>query len=274
MTRHHRPTVRLSSDEKPGMQALGRTAPDRPPQPGVLGAQTWQRDDEICPPWDAEPAGGPGSRHRRDAGAGPRAPSERGIHRGLAPAGCARRAGCEDPDDPRQPLRPHGAGDASLPRDAAEALGVRVYPDTRGVAELGGDVLREADLPISPASAGRLPRGVGYPPPPVSGPAGPGSGTVPLAGDPGRLRASRTPRHLGITLLGPILSVQDLNLGPVARRWPLMRHLVRAVGFSTPPVSRWRLKSVRAVGRWTTARALAAHGAVGGWWMAGSRSAE
>jgi hypothetical protein len=42
-----RPTVRLSYDEKPGMQALGRTAPDRPPQPGVPGAHTWQRDDEY-----------------------------------------------------------------------------------------------------------------------------------------------------------------------------------------------------------------------------------
>jgi len=42
-----RPTVRLSYDEKPGMQALGRTAPDRPPQPGVPGAHTWQRDYEY-----------------------------------------------------------------------------------------------------------------------------------------------------------------------------------------------------------------------------------
>jgi len=33
----HRPTVRLSDDEKPGMPALGRTAPDRPSQPGVPG---------------------------------------------------------------------------------------------------------------------------------------------------------------------------------------------------------------------------------------------
>jgi transposase len=44
---HHRPTVRLSDDEKPGMPALGRTAPDRPPQPRVPEAHTWQRDDEY-----------------------------------------------------------------------------------------------------------------------------------------------------------------------------------------------------------------------------------
>ncbi|MCL6561489.1 MAG: IS630 family transposase [Firmicutes bacterium] len=38
-----RPTFRLSYDEKPGIQAIGTTAPDRPPQPeGPAG--TWQRD--------------------------------------------------------------------------------------------------------------------------------------------------------------------------------------------------------------------------------------
>jgi len=40
-----RPTVRLSYDEKPGIQALGTTAPDRPPVPGEDGA--WQRDHEY-----------------------------------------------------------------------------------------------------------------------------------------------------------------------------------------------------------------------------------
>ena len=41
-----RPTVRWSYDEKPGIQALGTTAPDRPPQPGG-SARTWQRDHEY-----------------------------------------------------------------------------------------------------------------------------------------------------------------------------------------------------------------------------------
>ena len=39
-----RPTVRLSYDEKPGIQALGITAPDRSPHPDVPGQSTWQRD--------------------------------------------------------------------------------------------------------------------------------------------------------------------------------------------------------------------------------------
>lgn len=39
-----RPTVRWSYDEKPGIQALGTTAPDRAPQPGQ---GTWQRDHEY-----------------------------------------------------------------------------------------------------------------------------------------------------------------------------------------------------------------------------------
>ncbi len=42
-----RPTVRWSYDEKPGIQALARVAPDRPPQPGRPGAETWQRDYEY-----------------------------------------------------------------------------------------------------------------------------------------------------------------------------------------------------------------------------------
>ncbi|MCL6562940.1 MAG: IS630 family transposase [Firmicutes bacterium] len=41
-----RPTFRLSYDEKPGIQAIGTTAPDRPPQPGGP-AGTWQRDHEY-----------------------------------------------------------------------------------------------------------------------------------------------------------------------------------------------------------------------------------
>ncbi|AEJ40512.1 hypothetical protein TPY_2351 [Sulfobacillus acidophilus TPY] len=40
------PTVRWSSDEKPGIQALGSTAPDRAPQPAT-GQGTWQRDHEY-----------------------------------------------------------------------------------------------------------------------------------------------------------------------------------------------------------------------------------
>lgn len=42
-----RPTVRISYDEKPGMQALGPVAPDRPPRPDTPGAGTWQRDYEY-----------------------------------------------------------------------------------------------------------------------------------------------------------------------------------------------------------------------------------
>lgn len=42
-----RPTVRLSYDEKPGLQALGNTAPDRAPRPDTPGQGTWQRDHEY-----------------------------------------------------------------------------------------------------------------------------------------------------------------------------------------------------------------------------------
>jgi transposase len=42
-----RPTVRLSYDEKPGIQALGTTAPDRAPRPDAPGDGTWQRDHEY-----------------------------------------------------------------------------------------------------------------------------------------------------------------------------------------------------------------------------------
>ncbi len=42
---HGQTTVRWSYDEKPGMQALGSTAPDRAPQPAT-GQGTWQRDPE------------------------------------------------------------------------------------------------------------------------------------------------------------------------------------------------------------------------------------
>jgi transposase len=41
-----RPTVRWSYDEKPGIQALARVAPDRPPQPDT-GHGTWERDYEY-----------------------------------------------------------------------------------------------------------------------------------------------------------------------------------------------------------------------------------
>lgn len=42
-----RPTVRLSYDEKPGIQALGNTASDRAPRPDTPGQGTWQRDHEY-----------------------------------------------------------------------------------------------------------------------------------------------------------------------------------------------------------------------------------
>ncbi|MCY0878175.1 MAG: IS630 family transposase [Firmicutes bacterium] len=42
---HGQPTVRWSSEEKPGIQALGTTAPDRPPQPAP-GQGPGQRDPE------------------------------------------------------------------------------------------------------------------------------------------------------------------------------------------------------------------------------------
>ena len=42
-----RPTVRFSYDEKPGIQALGNTAPDRAPHPDTPGQSTWQRDYEY-----------------------------------------------------------------------------------------------------------------------------------------------------------------------------------------------------------------------------------
>jgi transposase len=42
-----RPTVRWSSDEKPGIPALASVAPDRPPQPDAAGRGTWERDDEY-----------------------------------------------------------------------------------------------------------------------------------------------------------------------------------------------------------------------------------
>ncbi|MBX5468029.1 MAG: IS630 family transposase [Firmicutes bacterium] len=41
-----RPTFRCSYDEKPGIQAIGTTAPDRPPQPGGPAGR-WQRDPEY-----------------------------------------------------------------------------------------------------------------------------------------------------------------------------------------------------------------------------------
>lgn len=39
------PTVRISYDEKPGIQAIGSTKPDRPPVPGQFS--TWERDCEY-----------------------------------------------------------------------------------------------------------------------------------------------------------------------------------------------------------------------------------
>ena len=42
-----RPVVRLSYDEKPGIQAIAVTAPDLPPIPGAPGKGSWQRDHEY-----------------------------------------------------------------------------------------------------------------------------------------------------------------------------------------------------------------------------------
>jgi transposase len=41
-----RPTVRWADDERPGIQALARGAPDRPPQPDT-GHGTWERADKY-----------------------------------------------------------------------------------------------------------------------------------------------------------------------------------------------------------------------------------
>ena len=43
----HRPTVRWSYDEKPGIQARRAVAPDLPPPPGVPDQGTWERDYEY-----------------------------------------------------------------------------------------------------------------------------------------------------------------------------------------------------------------------------------
>jgi transposase len=42
-----RPTVRWSSEEKPGIPALAPVAPDRPPRPDAAGPGTWERDYEY-----------------------------------------------------------------------------------------------------------------------------------------------------------------------------------------------------------------------------------
>ena len=118
-----RPTVRFSYDEKPGIQALGNTAPEHPRAERVTAGPG------ICPPWHPQPVGGHRSRLGRDRGDGPAPASQCGI-RGIPEGpGCQISRGRENPSGLGQPRGSHLPGNAGVFGDRAESVRFCLYAE-------------------------------------------------------------------------------------------------------------------------------------------------
>ena len=143
----------VSYDEKPGIQALGATAPDRPPKPGVHAEVG--RDHEYVRHGTATLLAGLDLLTGHVHGAVADRHRSREFVDFLRQRPRLSEAGA-DPRDPRQPLGARLEGDPRLPGDDPEPLRVRVHAEARLVAEPGGVVLRQAGAD----AAARHPRGL------------------------------------------------------------------------------------------------------------------
>src|ERR1700691_4952417 len=121
--------ITVSVDEKPGVQAIGNTAPDLPPVAGKY----------------------PTPRRR--------AAPERGVHRTAQGFGCPLPAGVHDAADPGQPLLAHFQRDADLLGDAPQPVQVRADSHARLLAEHRGDPVWQNDADFPAADPGAIQSG-------------------------------------------------------------------------------------------------------------------
>jgi transposase len=123
----------VSVDEKPGVQAIGLTAPDLPPVPGKAPAigrdYAYVRRGTVSILAGIDLHSGSDLRQRR----GP-AP-QRGVHRAAQSTGRALSAGGHHPRRAGQPLGPHLQGNHSLPGHSSWTIRIRSHPQAGFLAQ-------------------------------------------------------------------------------------------------------------------------------------------
>ena len=117
----------LSYDEKPGIQAVGTTSPDRPPVPGEHA--TVGRDPEYVRHGTDGPAHGACAPSRGGSASKP------GVRRVPAGPGQGLSQKQDAATDPRQPLGAPLQGNTHLARQRAQPVRVRVHAQACLVAE-------------------------------------------------------------------------------------------------------------------------------------------
>jgi hypothetical protein len=130
-------TVTVSVDEKPGVQALATTSPDLPPVPGEHPEVGRDYEYERLDSGRVGPARWPCD------GAGGTAPSQCRVHRLVARPRCLLSTGDDNSTDLGQSLSAHLEGDDGLPGHAPEPVCVCAYAQTRFLAELGRNAVRQ-----------------------------------------------------------------------------------------------------------------------------------
>ena len=125
--------VTISYDDKPGIQALAVTTPDRPPvvgqYPSHLRDYEYERLGTVSLLAGLELAHWKGHRNRQ------RHTQQRRFHRLPAEAGCHLCRASEDPLGVGQPFRAHFQRDAELPGNRTPALRLCLHAETRLVAQ-------------------------------------------------------------------------------------------------------------------------------------------
>ena len=132
----------LSYDEKPGIQAVGTTSPDRPPVPGEHA--TVGRGHEYVRHGTGHLDGRDGPAHGACAPSRGGSASQSGVRRVPAWPGRGLSQKHDAAADPRQPLGAPLQGNAHLARQRAQPVRVRVHAQARIVAEPDRDVLQQS----------------------------------------------------------------------------------------------------------------------------------
>jgi transposase len=125
--------ITVSVDEKPGVQAIGNTAPDLPPVPGkhpAIGRDHEYERFGTC--FHTGGARSPGwARHRSRGGPSP----QRRIHRPVVGPGCKVPATMHDQNHTRQSFRSYLKRDAGISVEAPQPLPVCAHAETWLMAE-------------------------------------------------------------------------------------------------------------------------------------------
>src|ERR1039457_4284951 len=146
--------ITVSVDEKPGVQAIGNTAPDLPPVAGKY--PTVARDHEYIRYGTWSILAG---LDLHDGHVTARVEERHRSVEFIAGFGCPLPAGVHDSADPGQPLRAHFQRDAGLLGDAPQPVQVRADSYAWLLAEYRGDPLWQDDAHVPAADSGAIQSG-------------------------------------------------------------------------------------------------------------------